>query len=59
MSIFIPVEITEDVVKLVAQKLLGNLGPGGTESKALQVWILKFGEDSKILRTSVDFFLTE
>ena len=57
MPIFIPVDITEEAVKLVAHKLLGSSGPGGTELEALQGWILKFGEDSKILRTSVETFV--
>ena len=34
--IFIPVYITEDSVESVMQKLLGSLGPGGTEKKYLQ-----------------------
>ena len=33
--IFIPVNITEEAVELVAQKLLGSFGPGGTDSEAL------------------------
>ena len=39
---FIPVDITEDVVKLVKQKLSGSAGPGGTDLEALQEWLLKF-----------------
>ena len=35
MPIFIPVEIMEDVVKLVAWKILGASGPGGTDPEAL------------------------
>ena len=34
--IFIPVDITEGVVKLVVQKLLGSVGPGGIDLVALQ-----------------------
>ena len=34
-SIFIPVNITEEDVESVAQKLLGSSGPGGTDSEAL------------------------
>ena len=30
-SIFIPDDIAEEAVKLVARELLGNSGPGGTE----------------------------
>ena len=47
MPIFIPVDIMEDVIKLVAQKISGNSGPVGTDSKYLQEWILKFSKDSK------------
>ena len=43
--IFIPVEIMEDAVGSFVRKLLGGLGPVGTDSEALQGWILKFGED--------------
>ena len=35
MPIFIPMEITEDVVKSVAQKLSGSWGPGDTNLEAL------------------------
>ena len=33
---------------------MGSFVPGGTDSEALKVWILKFGEDSTRLRTSVE-----
>ena len=56
MPIFIPVDIMDDVVKLVTQKLLGSLGPGGTDSEALQGWLIKFGEDIKIC-TSIEIFV--
>ena len=55
--IFIPVDITKEAVELVARKLLGSSGPGGTDSEALQGWILKFGEDSTRIRTSVETVL--
>ena len=55
--IFIPVDITEDTVKLVALKPLGSPGPGGMESESLQGWILKLREDSKILPTRVVTFV--
>ena len=42
MYIFIPLEISEDVVKSVTRKLLGGLIPGVADSEALQGWILKF-----------------
>ena len=47
--IFITMGITEDVVKLVAFKLLCILVPGGTDSGALQGWLLRSREDSKKL----------
>ena len=52
--IFITVYITEDAVKSVARKLWGGSGPGGTNLEALQEWVLKFGEDRKILSTIVE-----
>ena len=55
--IFIPVNITEESVELVARKILGSSGPGDTDSGALQGWLLKFGEDSTRLRTSVETFV--
>ena len=30
-TIFIPVDITEDVVELITRKLSGSSGPGGTD----------------------------
>ena len=38
----------------MARNVLGSSGPGGTDSEALQGWLLKFGEDSTRLRTSVE-----
>ena len=55
--IFIPVYITEDMAKSVARKLSGSSGPGGTDSEDLQGWILKFGEHSKRLCSSVETFV--
>ena len=55
--IFIPVNITEESVELVARKLSGSFRPGGTDSEALQGWLLKFGEGSTRLRTSVETFV--
>ena len=36
---------------------LGGLGPGGMDLEALQVWLLKFGDESKILCTSVEILV--
>ena len=55
--IFVPVDITDDVVKSVARKLSGGLGPGVKDLEALQGWILKFGEYSKRIRTRVETFV--
>ena len=55
--IFIPVDITEEAVESVARKRLGISGPGGTDFEALQGWLLKCGEDSTRLRTSVVTFV--
>ena len=41
--IFIPGNITEEAVELVAHKLLGGSGLGGRDSEALHGWLLKFG----------------
>ena len=54
--IFIPVYITKKAVESVARKNSGSSGPGGTESEALQGWLLKFGEDISILRTRFETF---
>ena len=43
--ILIPVDITEESVESVEQKLSGSSGPGGTDSEALHGWLLKFVED--------------
>ena len=55
--ISIPVNITEEAVESVARKISGSSGPGGTDSEALQGWLLKFREDSTRLRTSVETFV--
>ena len=57
IPIFIPVDITEDVFESVAHKFPGVSGPSGTESDALQGWLLKFKEDIKKLRVSVENFV--
>ena len=52
--ILIPVDITEEAVESVARKLSGSSVPGGTDSEALQGWLMKFGEDINRLITSVE-----
>ena len=51
--IFIPADITEGAVELVGCKISGSSGLGGTDSEALQVWLIKLGEDITRLRTSM------
>ena len=52
--IFIPVDTTKDAVESDARKILVSSGPGGMDSESPQGWLLKFGEDRKILLTSVE-----
>ena len=47
----------EGVVELVAQKLSGSAGPGGTDSDSLQGCLLKFREHSKTLCIRVESFM--
>ena len=46
----IDLDITQDTVEKVASRLHGSAGPSGTDAVALRDWLLRFGEDSKILR---------
>ena len=48
-----PVDITDDTVTVVAGRLLGGSGPGGTDSVLLQHWLLRFGAASAELRLIV------
>ena len=50
-------DIPEEVVELVAQKLTGSAGSGGTVEEALKGWLLKFVGQSKKLRMSVKSFV--
>ena len=43
----IPMDIMKDVVESVVWKRLKSAGTGGMESEALQVWLLKFGDNRK------------
>ena len=54
---FIHVDIAEEVVKSVAQKLSGSAGPSGTDLEALQGWLLKFGYHIRKLHVSVVSFV--
>ena len=54
---FILVEITKDMVKLVAKKISGSSGPGGAYSEYLRGFILKLGEDGKKLFTTVEILV--
>ena len=55
--IFIPVNITEEAVESVVQFFSGSSGPGGTDLETIQVWLMKFGEDSTKLLTTVETFV--
>ena len=44
------------MVESFMHKLSGSSGTGGTDSEYLQGWLLKFREDIKRLRTSVENF---
>ena len=55
--VFIPVDITEDVVELVVQKLSGSIGPSGTDLEDLQGWLLKFWDHSRKLCVIVKYFV--
>ena len=41
-----PLNITDDTVTAVAERLSGGAGPVGTDSVLLQHWLLRFGEAS-------------
>ena len=56
MPIFLPADITEDVVESVARKIPGSSGPGGMDQEALQGWLLQLGQDRKRLCTSGEIF---
>ena len=51
------VDITEDTVKVVAGRLSGGGGPGGTDSVSLQHKLLRFGAASADLRLIVGDFV--
>ena len=50
-------DITDDTVTVVAGRLLGGSGPGGTDSVLLQHWLLRFGATSVELRLIVGDFV--
>ena len=52
----VPVNITDDTVTVVAGRLLGGSGLGGTDSVSLQHWLLQFGAASGDLRLIVGNF---
>ena len=57
-SIFIPMNIMEDVVESVAQKVLRSLAPSGTNLDALQWWVLNYGRKAKKCVLVLKFLLT-
>ena len=40
---FVDLDITEETVEQTARRLSGSAGPGGTDSAAVQHWLLRFG----------------
>ena len=52
-----PVDITKDTVTVVAGRLSGGAGPGGTDSMSLQHWILRFSAASTELMLIVGDFV--
>ena len=57
MTVFVPMDMTEDVVKWDAQRRSGSAEPGGTDLEVLQEWIINSGDQSKTLPISVEYFL--
>ncbi len=53
---FVDVDICEETVGTVARRLSGSAGLGGTDSHALQHWLLRFGVASRKLRTALAEF---
>ena len=43
---FVPVGITDNTVTVVAERISGGAGMGGTDSVSLQHWLLRFGASS-------------
>ena len=56
-SIFIPVDITEDVVESIVWNCSGSSWNVGMDLEALQGWLPKFRDDHKKLCISVELFL--
>ena len=55
--IFIPIDITKDVVRLVVRKLLGSSYTGITNSEDPHGWLIKFGEAIKNFVLAMEFLL--
>jgi hypothetical protein len=53
---FVDLDITEETVEQTARRLSGSAGPGGTDSAAVQHWLLRFGGASQQLRKAVAEF---
>ena len=52
-----PVDITDNMVTVVAGRLFGGDGPRGTDSVSLQHWLLRFSAASTELRLIVVDFV--
>ena len=55
--VFIPIDITEDVVESVARKLSGSAVASGMDIEALQGWLVKLGDHSRKLCANVKSFV--
>ena len=55
--VFIPMDITEDVVESVARKLSGSAVASGMDLEELQGWLLKLGDHSRKLCANVKYFV--
>jgi len=52
----VPTVVTSDIVKEVSSKLSGTAGPGGTDSKAIKTWLLRYGAESHTLCSKMAAF---
>jgi hypothetical protein len=54
---FVELDITDEAMEKVARRLLGSAGLGGTDSHALQHWLLRFGKARGALQGAVADFV--
>jgi hypothetical protein len=53
---FADVDITKEVIEKVARRLSGSAGLGGSDTQAIQQWLLHFRQTSKGLHKAVQEF---